>query len=159
MSLAVEMLKTKIKNALTDHSDLLSRQMGFIPIPIFCLLFRILRQSFKYSNYLFIINLILGYICLISLKLCSGIILYGLSCTMIEKYKQTYPKEETTTKLKKSESINRVINVKFSYRRHSMESLLGFQTENDNSCNFDCFDSKMKSTICGEFKNHLKKEL
>lgn len=158
INLAVQMIKTKSKNALTDHSDLLSRQMGFIPIPLFCLLFRIFYQSIKYSNLLFIVNLILGYICLVTLKLCFGIILCGLSCRMIENYKIANPKQETSALKKKSDSINKVINVKLSYRRHSMESLVHIQNESVNSCNFDCFDTKTKSIISDDL-TRFKKEL
>jgi len=55
------MIKTKQNNALMDHSDLLSRRMGFIPIPLFCLLFRICSQSMKLPNFISIINLIVAF--------------------------------------------------------------------------------------------------
>ena len=59
--LAKDMIKTKQNNALMDHSDLLSRRMGFIPIPLFCLLFRICSQSMKLPNFISIVNLIVAF--------------------------------------------------------------------------------------------------
>ena len=47
--------------ALSDYTDLLSRRLGFIPLPFACLVFGVLFQTLNIKTTLSIINLILTF--------------------------------------------------------------------------------------------------
>ncbi|RNA18983.1 transmembrane anterior posterior transformation 1 -like protein [Brachionus plicatilis] len=76
LSLAYEMLESRKKR---EHFDFQSHSYGFIPIPLFCLLFRVVTQSIKLNNNLSYINIVLGFVGLILIKILNQVILDGLS--------------------------------------------------------------------------------
>ena len=47
--------------ALSDYTDLLSRRLGFIPLPFACLVFGVLFQTLNIKTTLSIINIILAF--------------------------------------------------------------------------------------------------
>jgi len=75
--------------AFSDHSDLVSRRMGFIPLPLGILMFRILSQSIRVRGYLAITNVVVGYCCLMTCKVLTSIILLGKACDLIEHHRTT----------------------------------------------------------------------
>lgn len=50
ITIAYDVVKSRDENAFSDHSDQVSRRMGFIPIPLSVLLIRILTQSLCFSS-------------------------------------------------------------------------------------------------------------
>lgn len=50
ISLAYDMASSKLKSAFSDHSDLISRRMGFIPLPLGVLVYRIVSGSFEFTK-------------------------------------------------------------------------------------------------------------
>ncbi|XP_060575133.1 transmembrane anterior posterior transformation protein 1 homolog [Ruditapes philippinarum] len=72
--------------AFTDHSDLVSRRMGLTPLPLACLLYRILSKSVPLSTYMDFTILFLLYLCLMSFKVFNSIVLLGHSYMVIENY-------------------------------------------------------------------------
>ncbi|CAF0985255.1 unnamed protein product [Rotaria sordida] len=79
LSLAHDMVKTKQDIALSDYTDLLSRRLGFIPLPFACLVFGVLFQTINVKTTLAIINVLLTFLCLLASKIAVGTILLGIS--------------------------------------------------------------------------------
>ncbi|XP_077992355.1 transmembrane anterior posterior transformation protein 1 homolog [Glandiceps talaboti] len=124
-SLAQDMVGSRQKNAFSDHSDLVSRRMGFVPLPLGCLLFRTVWQSVKLpQNKMGVVIVILIYLCLSSAKVLTSIILFGKSCKYVQEIKKKAPPEtkrkpehgrsksfsglstQTATQVKKVESMS-----------------------------------------------------
>ncbi|KAK3587469.1 hypothetical protein CHS0354_003601 [Potamilus streckersoni] len=90
LNLAKDMAVSRQGQAFTDHSDLVSRRMGLTPLPLACLLVRICVKSIKMgcSTGLFVLFMILFYLCLMSLKILISIILLGHSYDIIQTCKE-----------------------------------------------------------------------
>ncbi|XP_053407130.1 transmembrane anterior posterior transformation protein 1 homolog [Mercenaria mercenaria] len=86
VKLALDMATSRQSQAFTDHSDLVSRRMGLTPLPLACLLYRILTKSIPVSTYMHYSILFVLYLCLMSFKVLNSIILLGHSYTVIENY-------------------------------------------------------------------------
>ncbi|GAB6023288.1 hypothetical protein CHUAL_008098 [Chamberlinius hualienensis] len=87
ISLGYDVVCSKHKNAFSDYSDLVSRRMGFIPLPLGVLLYRVTSQALRISDMLGIFCIVLGYFCMISLKLLNNIIMLGMAYDLIEEHK------------------------------------------------------------------------
>ncbi|CAF1372046.1 unnamed protein product [Adineta steineri] len=83
LSLAHDMVKTKQDIALSDYTDLLSRRLGFIPLPFACLVFGVLFQTINVKTNLSIINVVLAFLCLLATKTFVGTVLLGISCEYV----------------------------------------------------------------------------
>lgn len=83
MILANDLINSRQRQSHNDHIEFQSMRYGFMPIPLFCLLFRICTQSVKLTNHFAFFNIIVFYLCLLSLKILNDIILLGLSCNWI----------------------------------------------------------------------------
>ncbi|CAH1783993.1 unnamed protein product [Owenia fusiformis] len=88
VSLAYDLLQSRQKNAYSDHADLVSRRMGFIPLPLACLLVRIVIQLWNISGYFCIIIIILFYLCLCTSKIMIGIFLMARAITLVDSKKK-----------------------------------------------------------------------
>ncbi|XP_060565743.1 transmembrane anterior posterior transformation protein 1 homolog [Ruditapes philippinarum] len=86
VKLALDMATSRQSQAFTDHSDLVSRRMGLTPLPLACLLYRILSKSVPLSTYMDFTILFLLYLCLMSFKVFNSIVLLGHSYMVIENY-------------------------------------------------------------------------
>lgn len=100
VSLAYDIATSKHKHAFSDHSDLVSRRMGFIPLPLGVLVFRIVSQSVKIQGALAFACLAVGYFCLVTLKVLNSIILLGIACDLIENHRHTKQQQPTPTSSK-----------------------------------------------------------
>ncbi|XP_033633187.1 transmembrane anterior posterior transformation protein 1 homolog [Asterias rubens] len=76
-SLAYDMVTSRMKTAFSDHSDVVSRRMGFIPLPLACLVYRIVGQSFKIHGTTGMVLIFLLYLCLTAFKVLNSILLLG----------------------------------------------------------------------------------
>ncbi|CAF0897792.1 unnamed protein product [Rotaria sp. Silwood1] len=83
LSLAHDMVKTKQDIALSDYTDLLSRRLGFIPLPFACLVFGVLFQTINVKTTLAVFNVLLTFLCLFATKIAIGTILLGISCEYV----------------------------------------------------------------------------
>ncbi|XP_071947913.1 transmembrane anterior posterior transformation protein 1 homolog [Antedon mediterranea] len=90
-SLANDLVSSRKKTAYSDHTDLVSRRMGFIPLPIAALGIRIFTQSFKMSGFISVIIIILSYISITLLKILISIVLLGKGCQYVKDYKLDEP--------------------------------------------------------------------
>ncbi|XP_061185893.1 transmembrane anterior posterior transformation protein 1 homolog [Saccostrea echinata] len=83
--LAEDMVANRQSRAFIDYSDLVSRRMGFTPIPLAVLLMRICTKSFKVSGYTGAGLLVLLYLCLMTFKVFISIVLLGKAYTLLEE--------------------------------------------------------------------------
>ncbi|XP_046338085.2 transmembrane anterior posterior transformation protein 1 homolog [Haliotis rufescens] len=92
INLVQDMVTSRQKHAFTDHSDQVSRRMGFTPLPLACLLYKICSKSLRMTGAFGILTLIIFYFCLLTLKVFTSIVLLGHGSRLLSQQK---------TKLKK----------------------------------------------------------
>ncbi|XP_046449502.1 protein TAPT1 homolog [Daphnia pulex] len=92
LSLAYDLAATKQKHAFTDHSDLVARRMGFIPLPLGVLAIRIVSQAIQIDNFGDAFVLFFAFLCLGSFRILSNIVTLGKACDLID----THQKQRTT---------------------------------------------------------------
>lgn len=87
-SLAYDVAQTRQKHAFTDHSDLVARRMGFIPLPLGVVMTRVIVTSIKVENLPSVLICILVYLCVASFKILNTIVILGKACELITQHKQ-----------------------------------------------------------------------
>ncbi|XP_055608496.1 protein TAPT1 homolog [Uranotaenia lowii] len=85
-SLAYDMTQTRQKHAFSDHSDLVARRMGFIPIPLGVVLVKALYHALSFDNAASIIIFIIAYIVLLSCRVLNTICTLGKACDLMKKH-------------------------------------------------------------------------
>lgn len=88
ISLAYDVAQTRQKQAFTDHSDLVARRMGFIPLPLGVVMTRILVTSIKIENLPAVLIFVLVYFCVASFKVLNSLVILGKACNLITQHKQ-----------------------------------------------------------------------
>lgn len=89
ITLAYDVTSSKFKRAYADHSDLISRRMGFIPISLAVLVIRVFAVSLNINSWEAYICVILSYLCLLAMKICINITIVGQSCETLERQNHT----------------------------------------------------------------------
>ncbi|KAJ8961994.1 hypothetical protein NQ314_005776 [Rhamnusium bicolor] len=87
-SLAYDMAQTRQKHAFSDHSDLVARRMGFIPLPLGVVMIRVLIHSITIDDLPSIIVFFVAYLCLGSFKVLNSLLILGKACNLIAQHKQ-----------------------------------------------------------------------
>ncbi|KAG7158388.1 TAPT1-like [Homarus americanus] len=95
--LASDLIMCKQKYAYSDHSDLVARRMGFIPLPLGVVMYRILSQSIHLSNPASYLILVFGFFCLLSFRVLNGVIILGKACDLIESAEKRRARNESTS--------------------------------------------------------------
>ncbi|KAJ9594354.1 hypothetical protein L9F63_014230, partial [Diploptera punctata] len=88
ISLAYDMAQTRQKHAFTDHSDLVARRMGFIPLPLGVVMVRVLGHALHLDGPAAILLLIISYFCLASFRVLNSIVILGKACDLITQHQQ-----------------------------------------------------------------------
>ncbi|KAK2572456.1 Transmembrane anterior posterior transformation protein 1-like protein [Acropora cervicornis] len=83
--LAEDATSSRQKNAHADHFDLVSRRMGFIPLPLGSLVIRVITQSVKLHGAAGICLLLVTFIFLTSVKILNSIIFLGKATQYVKK--------------------------------------------------------------------------
>ncbi|CAD5113030.1 DgyrCDS2230 [Dimorphilus gyrociliatus] len=113
-SLAYDMKNSRQKQAFSDYLDVVSRRMGFIPLPLAVISIKITFSSMTFSSYKHFLLLGMFLLCLFSLKVLNSICLLGFACNVIKGHRvrtiseQLLPPRSPTNlsfKLKRSKSI------------------------------------------------------
>lgn len=94
ITLAYDLMSSKLKRAYADHSDLMSRRMGFIPLPLAVVVIRVFRASLIINSWQDYLCVLLGYLCLLSFKIATNIVLLGKSCETIEQQRDSEQSEK-----------------------------------------------------------------
>lgn len=87
-SLAYDMAQTRQKHAFSDHSDLVARRMGFIPLPLGVVMIRVLVSAINITDFPSVVLIILAYFCLGSFKILNSLLILGKACDLITQHKQ-----------------------------------------------------------------------
>ncbi|KAH9501537.1 Transmembrane anterior posterior transformation protein 1 [Dermatophagoides farinae] len=89
LSLAYDLVGSKLKSAFSDHSDIVSRRMGFIPLPLSVLVMKIFFSSFHFNDIYSCLCLLFLFLSIITFKLVVNIVLLGLSCKWVEEHQKS----------------------------------------------------------------------
>lgn len=87
-SLAYDVAQTRQKHAFSDHSDLVARRMGFIPLPLGVVMIRVLVHALHISDLPSLIICVFAYLCLGSFRVLNNILILGFACNLITQHKQ-----------------------------------------------------------------------
>ncbi|BET01900.1 protein TAPT1 homolog [Nesidiocoris tenuis] len=96
LSLAYDMAQTRQKNAFSDHSDLVARRMGFIPLPLGVVMIRVFSMSFRINTLESFIIALVAYFTLHSLCVLNNLRILSKACDLIDRHQQEREKEEKT---------------------------------------------------------------
>ncbi|XP_068202816.1 transmembrane anterior posterior transformation protein 1 homolog isoform X1 [Palaemon carinicauda] len=102
--LASDLIMCKQKYAYSDHSDLVARRMGFIPLPLGVVMYRVLNQSIPLHNPASYLVLLFGFLCLLSFRILNGIIILGKACVLIESAEKRHDRNEALSEAEKKSS-------------------------------------------------------
>uniref|UniRef100_A0A914VZ59 Uncharacterized protein n=2 Tax=Plectus sambesii TaxID=2011161 RepID=A0A914VZ59_9BILA len=107
ITIAYDVVKSRDEDAFSDHSDQVSRRMGFIPIPLSILLIRIFTQSLSFSSRQGFVLLALAWVALATLKILNSIVLLGKACKYIAEYERMQQQTELLQRMRirKSKSV------------------------------------------------------
>ncbi|XP_063381483.1 protein TAPT1 homolog [Cydia fagiglandana] len=101
VSLAYDVAQTRQKYAFSDHSDLVARRMGFIPLPLGVVITRVLVHAVKVDGFAAVFLIIIAYLSLISIRVLVSIVILGKACDLISQHQtdkndshHTTPKKE-----------------------------------------------------------------
>lgn len=89
VTLAYDLMSSKLKRARADHTDLIARRMGFIPLPLAVLVVRVFAGSLTINWWQGYLCLLLGYLCLLTFKIAINIILLARSYEIIERERKS----------------------------------------------------------------------
>lgn len=87
-SLAYDVAQTRQRHAFSDHSDLVARRMGFIPLPLGVVMTRVLISSIKIENFPSAFISVLVYVSIASFKILNSLLILGMACDLISQHKQ-----------------------------------------------------------------------
>ena len=84
--LAASRRNSTFQTDVMDHAHVVSRRVGFIPLPLACVLTRVLTQSLPpVHGWAGVALVVTGYLCLVLLKLLISIILIGYAGRRVKK--------------------------------------------------------------------------
>ncbi|XP_025191726.1 protein TAPT1 homolog [Melanaphis sacchari] len=95
LSFANDAVQSYNKKAVSDHSDLVARRMGFIPIPLGVVIIKVLIRCVYFDELLVSIILLLSiFICLFTLKIVNLAYILGRATKLIDLCKTTLVKND-----------------------------------------------------------------
>ncbi|XP_037516692.1 protein TAPT1 homolog [Rhipicephalus sanguineus] len=98
-SLAYDLASSKLHTAPSDHGDLVSRRLGFTPLPLAALVLRVMAcppSSLRLA--------ILAYLCLCSMKVLLNLVILGLACCIVKKHRQTLQEDSPVKQPRRPQS-------------------------------------------------------
>lgn len=98
LSLAYDMAQTRQKNAYSDHSDLVARRMGFIPLPLGVVMIRVIFSCIKFQSLSSIIVGLVTYVTLYSVCINNNLIILTNACKLIDAHQQAQEREKEIEK-------------------------------------------------------------
>ena len=98
ISLAYDLAQTKQNYAFSDHSDIVSRKMGFIPLPLGVVMLRVVYTSVKSTNPGAWAVVLMAYCCLLTFRILGSIVILGKACDLVDEHqgKQEEKKKPST---------------------------------------------------------------
>ncbi|XP_060801409.1 protein TAPT1 homolog [Amyelois transitella] len=105
ISLAYDVAQTRQKYAFSDHSDLVARRMGFIPLPLGVVITRVLIHAVKIDGFAAIFLIFVAYLCLISVRVLVSIVILGKACDLISHHQMEKNESHHTTPKKEQKEV------------------------------------------------------
>ncbi|XP_049872451.1 protein TAPT1 homolog [Pectinophora gossypiella] len=105
VSLAYDVAQTRQKYAFSDHSDLVARRMGFIPLPLGVVITRVLVHAVKVDGFAAIFLITIAYLCLISIRVLVSIVILGKACDLISQHQMEKNESHHTTPKKEQKDL------------------------------------------------------
>ena len=102
ISLAYDLAQTKQKYAFSDHSDIVSRRMGFIPLPLGVVMLRVVYTSVRSTNPGAWAVVVLAYFCLLTFRILGSIVILGKACDLIDEHRT---RQETERKESSGQTV------------------------------------------------------
>merc|ERR1719370_2665151 len=102
ISLAYDLAQTKQKYAFSDHSDIVSRRMGFIPLPLGVAMLRVVYTSVKSTNPGAWAVVVMAYFCLLTFRILGSIVILGKACDLIDEHKNKQESEKKESNIPSS---------------------------------------------------------
>lgn len=122
ISLAYDMAQTRQKHAFSDHSDLVARRMGFIPLPLGVVMIRVLAHALHIEDIASIILIILAYTCLYTFRILNSLIILGKACDFISQHRQDKAFAQSPT-VRASSPVQQNGNNKYIYNRELFKDI------------------------------------
>lgn len=97
ISLAYDMTQTRQKHAFSDHSDLVSRRMGFIPYPLSIVLIRALYTCIPFNNGAAIVLVAVAFVTVFSFRVLNTICCLGKACALMQSHQDAKAAQSTPT--------------------------------------------------------------
>ncbi|XP_073998628.1 protein TAPT1 homolog isoform X1 [Rhodnius prolixus] len=94
LSLAYDMAQTRHKNAFSDHSDLVARRMGFIPLPLGVVMIRVFSSCVRVTSPSSFIVAVVVYVTLHSVCISNNLLILSKACDLMDRHQQEREKEE-----------------------------------------------------------------
>ena len=101
ISLAYDLAQTKQKRAFSDHSDIVSRRMGFIPLPLGVVMLRVIYTSVRSTNPGALAVVAMAYICLFTFRVLGSIVILGKACDLIDEHRSKQDKKKNDVEERK----------------------------------------------------------
>ncbi|XP_068634030.1 protein TAPT1 homolog [Battus philenor] len=105
VSLAYDVAQTRQKYAFSDHSDLVARRMGFIPLPLGVVITRVLVHAVKIDGFAAMFLIFIAYICLITVRVLISIVILGKACDLISQHQMDKHESFHTTPKRESKDV------------------------------------------------------
>jgi len=86
--LAYDLAQTKQKHAFSDHSDIVSRRMGFIPLPLGVVMIRVVGTAISGHTQSHMAIIFLAYLCLLTFRVLASIVILGKACDLIDHHQE-----------------------------------------------------------------------
>ncbi|XP_041980140.1 protein TAPT1 homolog [Aricia agestis] len=109
VSLAYDVAQTRQKYAFSDHSDLVARRMGFIPLPLGVVITRVLVHAVKIDGFAAVLLVFLAYICLISIRVLVSVVILGKACDLISQHQNDKSDSHHTTPKKEPKEVKETV--------------------------------------------------
>lgn len=88
ISLAYDMTQTRQKHAFSDHSDLVSRRMGFIPYPLGIVLIKALYTAISFDSFAAVVLFVVAYVTLMTCRILNTICALGKACDLMRTHQE-----------------------------------------------------------------------
>lgn len=86
ISLAYDMIEARKTHAISDHSDLLARRMGFVSFPLSVVLIKTIYACIDFDTWAAVILCFCGILTLFLLRVLNTIIALGLACNFVDNF-------------------------------------------------------------------------
>jgi len=86
--LAYDLAQTKQKHAFSDHSDIVSRRMGFIPLPLSVVMIRVISTAVRAHTQGSVAIFLLAYLSLVTFRVLASIVILGKACDLIDQHQE-----------------------------------------------------------------------